>query len=800
MSLFSDLSARLQAGARNLGSPSSREHSLTGGDSVGTGLFGTTDGKYNPVGGASKSVSFGSFEEKARKGVMVCKAVTFDGSVACGARVGDNKVCICKATDCLVSAHQRKKADDKVSWELFDSPVMVGLRPISSRQKTTVLSDLTIPASSLPDGILDQWTQDEAVDLEVWRARFAAAQGPKDEFTGCMTPAKLRRNMESVMEADAMLKECTTTGEFIDPSLVAPEDWAFSPSRLVEKMEMDDDFEELLSLTPEEQSRSLLNKVSTVAKGVDRAEGALLELGDTVSTHLPALQVAAGKLSYGVKALSLDMGSRPASSGYSTVWGGLCDLAATVGELEGKVSSNFDFSAMDEQIRRLAQEASRAATTPLTERVNVLESFKAESEVWFKDATGAITGLMARVNQPSSQGQAPAQSSMSGSNSMNQQAEIDALKVAVRRLTTDLATQRAPAASQSPFSFSAPPQANLVSRLDKIQDELSFLKSSGQEGSVTMGDHHFRSLEDCLSWNLLHNPDSDFGLLMDPLVALGNLVHPTADTKAMETRKKVGFRSETEELAFISLSRTLPYAFHSGDDEDYSCDEDTSPLNKLKAHKDWQQGTGGLKKHLLERLNAKMLHWNKSATTKYSSRPEMLSLTLLMLTETQAFLQRVFHFVSEKYDNLVIISKFSSKQAWSLTMRLFKRVWDDLHKAKMAFYSDVQLDDRAATAGTMLWTSLLSLRVARAYMENDISNHPGISAAYVEFLSIRSGTEGLAVMRVELDGFTSRFKSLEKEVKAASTKADTATGKAHEALSVANKAAKGGKNKKGDNE
>jgi hypothetical protein len=99
----------------------------------------------------------------------------------------------------------------------------------------------------------------------------------------------------------------------------------------------------------------------------------------------------------------------------------------------------------------------------------------------------------------------------------------------------------------------------------------------------------------------------------------------------------------------------------------------------------------------------------------------------------------------------------------------------DLFTPKNGFASELSLDNREETCSIVFWTSLLTLRETADYMKDGIAKHPSIASESVAFLTLRSGSEKVDVAADLAMELSAKFKVMEKDLKVATAKADTAT-------------------------
>jgi hypothetical protein len=141
-------------------------------------------------------------------------------------------------------------------------------------------------------------------------------------------------------------------------------------------------------------------------------------------------------------------------------------------------------------------------------------------------------------------------------------------------------------------------------------------------------------------------------------------------------------------------------------------------------------------------------------------------------------------FVDVIYDKLVMASKFTAEQGWSLTMKILDRICEDLFAPKEGVVVAMNVEDPESICAHVLWSCFRTHDVMATYMDANFENHPAISAEYVKFLALNSGFDKVE----KLEGLMASLKTqTEAATKAAATARSIADGAAS-ATSVTGKA------------
>lgn len=119
-------------------------------------------------------------------------------------------------------------------------------------------------------------------------------------------------------------------------------------------------------------------------------------------------------------------------------------------------------------------------------------------------------------------------------------------------------------------------------------------------------------------------------------------------------------------------------------------------------------------------------------------------------------------FVDTIYDKLVMASKFTAEQGWSLTMKILDRICEDLYAPKEGVVVAMNVEDPGSICAHVLWSCFKTHDIMATYLEVNFENHPAISAEYVKFLATNSGFDKVdrlettvAALKVQVEKATS---------------------------------------------
>ena len=139
--------------------------------------------------------------------------------------------------------------------------------------------------------------------------------------------------------------------------------------------------------------------------------------------------------------------------------------------------------------------------------------------------------------------------------------------------------------------------------------------------------------------------------------------------KTLESRVKLKITTGAEAAAIKALYFKRPRIFHKGRVL-MSSERNKSKLNKIPDYKKvWKAGGEGVRNHIVQQMN--LLHITLSQDISYAfggeaglSQAQLLA--MMSLNATITFLTPLLGFVDAIYEKLVVHSKFTAEQGWSL--------------------------------------------------------------------------------------------------------------------------------------
>ena len=316
-------------------------------------------------------------------------------------------------------------------------------------------------------------------------------------------------------------------------------------------------------------------------------------------------------------------------------------------------------------------------------------------------------------------------------------------------------------------------------RFEGLDQEISAIRSSGDASTVKFGELGFKTVSDCHDWAIANFPGRRYGLIMDPLLMLdkicggGSKTSSDASWRNMELKIKLKITTGAEAAALDALNNVRPRLFHTGE-ASIEYVRNTSRLSKLLKHTSWESGGGGVRAHILKKMNHLHATITADIRTAFGGNPmiygKAFHIATLSLTHTMTSLTQLVGAMDAIYKQLHLQSKFSSESAWCLTMQILDKICEELFAPKAGVLEGFTLGDPDSVCAHVLYGSFRSQDIMAGYVEHDFENHPSVSTEYIKFLATNSGSEKVEKMAESMI-------CLKELTSKASAKADTASTK-----------------------
>jgi hypothetical protein len=318
----------------------------------------------------------------------------------------------------------------------------------------------------------------------------------------------------------------------------------------------------------------------------------------------------------------------------------------------------------------------------------------------------------------------------------------------------------------------------LEASLQAVDIRLRQVMADNETESIKFSGLGLRSEVETGAWILANFSEMHYALIFDVYGVLEAIEDEGATNQSellrdMKKRDDLSINGIAEGQALTAHLHEIPRIFHTASGKMIGLDSNESHINRVPSYKHWSHGSHCLKRRMETEL-VKVRYSNriviqnhfKAGTVAYSVASEALDKSVTWVTGLISFIDRT-------YESLHGGSKFTAPQAWSLTTQLVRRIFSDLHTARMGTTRTMG-KDRVVICTTLLWSAFKTHDAMAAFENANFEDHPSISSEYVKFLAMNSGFEALEEVTGQLKVMKDHLKDMQGGLKQADKKAENA--------------------------
>jgi hypothetical protein len=401
---------------------------------------------------------------------------------------------------------------------------------------------------------------------------------------------------------------------------------------------------------------------------------------------------------------------------------------------------------------------------PLQSRVEAVEfDFKASTDKLKLQLVGLASGLGTRISR--------IETAVKRLNGRTGSSAIDrGLDAALRSSGGDTA--------QATQQEMAERIKGLEEALKETDLRLRQVMADNEADSVKFSGLGLRSELETRSWIVVNYPEMHYALIVDVYGVLEAIEDEGATNQSellrdMKKRDDLSINGIAEGQALTAHLHEIPRIFHTASGKLMGLDSNESHLNRVPSHKHWSYGSHCLKRKLENEL-VKVRYSNRLVIQSYF-KPGTVAYSVASeaLDKSVSWVSGLISFIDRTYESLHGGSKFTAPQAWSLTTQLVRRIFSDLHTARMGTTRTMG-KDRVVICTTLLWSAFKTHDAMAAFENANFEDHPSISSEYVKFLAMNSGFEALEVVTGKMKSIGDQLKDMQGSVKQADKKAENA--------------------------
>jgi hypothetical protein len=316
-----------------------------------------------------------------------------------------------------------------------------------------------------------------------------------------------------------------------------------------------------------------------------------------------------------------------------------------------------------------------------------------------------------------------------------------------------------------------------------MQIDVDKMKTKSADGAVKWMNLGFTNVQDVSAFIRANFDESCFGLLMDVLLLMECIAEEREThegsaagrtTKQLKQLKELNLATKAEARALAVLETPMPRLLYKG--EPAAGEKDPSYLTGVASYDAWSDPMTGLRFRLISGALATKAAVQASVSMRMSN-PKYAAGAALCRSAAEAstaFLDSFVVWVDDTWTTLTKKSKFGVKPAWSLLSMLMARIFQEMVEVRRGAFDAVSSMDSAdatlATCSAVLWTVFRTLDKMEEFVRAKFKDHPAISAEYIKFLALNSGSDTLEasvkVTESKLDEHLKKFAAVQKNADA----------------------------------
>ena len=314
----------------------------------------------------------------------------------------------------------------------------------------------------------------------------------------------------------------------------------------------------------------------------------------------------------------------------------------------------------------------------------------------------------------------------------------------------------------------------VFSTLRSMSQTVGKLATRYQNSGVVYGGHSFPSVEEFSKWYMSHNPSGAGVAAFVDFVSIWAFVNVSTETSAewlasVEKSAKLGLGSQDTAYVHTMSHKYPPRIAGKG----VSVVLSTECIKMLKLFEEWR-GTSegmsmgdGIRERILSDVDGAVANHRQYCL---DMMPESALWDLAIQTgeDTSTFYHHLFNYIDQELHNLTTINIKKDHILLLLSNQLV-RMCDDMHAVRSAG-SSVRLDNLPGAATRLAWVSLQAMVCMGTYTKARFRDHPGVSSAYLRFLTCRVAAQADLGLRETLEALTRKLAAVDKLAKEAATK------------------------------
>jgi hypothetical protein len=663
---------------------------------------------------------------------------------------GDSSVCLkfigvgtsfCLRTDCTID-HRSGPVEGPSSFLLpKEEKVLVILK-----SPEVAFSSPTLSAASIEPDVMEDW-ETQSLPLAEWNSMFGASnQGPNVLMSSLDIKQEVEATRNDSFRTPAKRKKVT---------ILAPAPPFEGYSKTFPDAQRSGFKRVATSATLTDSVLELDDAVLEFSRGVERSVASISQVEDTADTAYRKVANLEGLVGS-----SHEMGG--SEFDHPTLWGALSNIGAELVNVRRVSGPAVDLGPLRSEIQKSKEKL-----------VGTMTNISDYTKEFSKRVLVRIVSIEEDVKKLNKAIHAKPAAAVSGNFASFLSAASTPPPVAAVMSPQTIQANDSQKMLWMEASLKALTEANA-----KLEQRFSQVVADNEADAVKFAGLGLRSLEETAAWVENHFSSRSYGLIFDVYLLFDLLAEDGGATTTkdfmteMKRRDELDIATESEGQALTAFLTEVPRLFHTTTGT-VGLADNASHFSKVPTYKAWANSTSGLKKHIEKKLSSLKMSLRSLIAAEFGAGTIAYSVAVEALEKSITWIGSFLGFLDQTYESLHMQSAFSSGRAWSLTTQLGRRIFSDLHLARMGT-TKAMGKGRVAICPVILWSVFRTHDQMAAFESSNFEDHPSIASEYVKFLATNSGLEVVSKMEEEVVHMKKQVKELEKSVALSVVRADKA--------------------------
>jgi hypothetical protein len=189
-----------------------------------------------------------------------------------------------------------------------------------------------------------------------------------------------------------------------------------------------------------------------------------------------------------------------------------------------------------------------------------------------------------------------------------------------------------------------------------------------------------------------------------------------------------------------------------------------SQFSKLPTWEHWGKHPHGLKFEMGRRLIQSKSAIEKDIRRKLTGPVYIMAIEAL--EKGSSWLLKYMQWIDTTYDHLIEASKFTKKQAWTLSTQLAKRVFTDISGMRRGLIETSSTDVNSMCT-SILWGVFQTHDKMEEFNKLNFADHPSIASEYTKFLATNAGHDSVEALAASVTSLTANVLTLKTQLEEA---------------------------------